>query len=180
MATQTTTQSKKTPWLWIILAVLLAALALGVLWWWKFAKPPVSGACKAEDMSLSIGTSQTVDGMTYTRAVVTNNGSTSCTIEGHPVVSLLDKKGENHVTGDAMHNNSYPAEKVVLGPRDKAHAVLGLPEADSFRGVCSDTMATLRLYLPVGEILPGIPSLSTPFEHKACPGFFVTVFRAGA
>src|SRR5688572_6521689 len=133
-----TTKPKSLQWVWIVVAILFAATAMGALWWWKFAKPPVSGACKAGDMTLSIGSTQSADSTTFTRAVVTNKGNTTCTINGYPVASILDAKGENHSTSDAQQNDSYAATTIELAPREKAHAVLGFPDAENFdAGVCS-------------------------------------------
>lgn len=172
--------AKKSAVLWVVLAVVLAVVAIGVLWWWKNANPTPISTCQPQDIDLSTGQSQTADGTEFIHAVLTNSGKSSCTLNGYPVVSLLDKNAENFSIGDAQNNDFYPAETVTLAPRGQAHAVVGLPKSDVFRpGDCSGTMATLRLYLP-GEVTPAALPLMTNLERQACPGFSVTAIRPGA
>ena len=179
--TKPSSQQPKRSAVWIVLAVMLAVVSVGALWWWKTTGTvPVGGTCQPVDLTLSLGEPQTADDTEFIHAVLTNKGNASCTLNGYPVVSLLDKNGENFSYGDAQNNDFYAAESVTLTPRGQAHAVVGLPKASTFRaGDCSGTMATLRVYLP-GEITPATQALSVPLERQTCPGFSVTAIRPGA
>lgn len=170
----------KFAWLWIVLAVVLAAVAVGALWWWKSNQKPAA-TCNPKDLSLSMGETEQTEATNYIHAVVTNNGKAPCTIEGYPTVSALDSKGETNIVDVAQANPYFASRVVTLEPRGQAYAAVGVPKAEPFeKDACSDTSATLRLYLPAEAVVPGAVPLTTTFAHKICPGFSVTVFIAGS
>ncbi len=171
----------KLAWLWIVLAVMLAAVAVGTLWWWKVANQKPAATCNPKDLSLSMGETEQTTATNYIHAVVTNNSKTPCTVEGYPAVSALDSKGENHTISAAQPNPYLTHRVVTLEPRGKAYAAVGVPKAEQFpEGTCSDVTATLRLYLPNDALTPASVPLTADFAHKICPGFSVTVFIAGS
>lgn len=168
----------KLRWLWVVLAIMLAAVAVGTLWWWKANQKPAA-SCNPKDLSLSIGETEQTEATNYIHAVITNNGKTPCTVEGYPIVSALDSKGENTVVTAAQTNPYFTSRVVTLEPRGQAYAAVGIPKAENFiEGMCSNMTATLTLYLP-DDTLRSAP-LTANFAHKICPGFSVTVFIAGS
>ncbi len=171
----------KLAWLWIVLVVVLATVAISTLLWWKTANQKPAATCNAKDMSLTIGATEQTAAANYIHAVVTNNGKTACTIEGYPLVAALNSKGENFMTTAAQENPYFASRVVTLEPRGQAYTAIGVPKAENFTaGTCTDATATLRLYLPSDAALPGSVPLTTDFAHKICPGFSVTVFIAGS
>lgn len=171
----------KLAWVWIILAVLLAAVSVIALWWWKASNPIPAATCDPKKMSLSTGQTEHVNDIAYIHIVATNNGKTPCTLEGYPTVSALDSKGENFVASVAQTNPYYPSSVVTLAPRGQAYVAVGVPNADLFdEAVCTKPTATLRMYLPAPVVAPGVTPLVMDFSQKICPGFSVTVFRPGA
>lgn len=171
----------KLSWGWMICGILLAAIAIGSLWLWQHRRPPVSGACTAGDLSLTLGRTEDTTHITYVRAVVTNKGDRTCTLSGYPVVSALNSAGENRVVGDAQRNDEYKERTVIIGPGEKAYARVGFPHEDGFEPeACLTEATTLRFYVPTGAITPGMEALNTRSTRTVCPGFSVSVLRSGA
>lgn len=165
-------------WVWVLLALLIAAGALSFLWWWQNNRQVGNGNCTSQDLTPSIGQTNGTAGTQYIHVVVTNSGKRTCVLNGYPATSLLDANG-NRLLSDAQQNNSLPATAIVLSPHTQAYVVLGIPDANNFdSGACSDTSHTLRLYLP-GNIV-GMQPLSIDMAQKVCPGFSVTAFQPGA
>lgn len=165
--------------LWIFLAVIVTILTLWFLWWWQYNRQVSGGSCGAGDLTLSVGRSDGSAGTKYMHLVVTNKSDRTCALNGYPTVSLLDGSGNRLGGSDAQQNNSFAATAVVLPPRNQAYVALGLPDANNFdTDVCSDTSATLRMYLP-GTVTPSTAALTIPMAQKVCPGFSVSVFQYG-
>lgn len=176
-----TQPAHKWSWVWIVLAVLLAAVTVGSLWWWKTTSQSPVAACNVKDLSLSIGAIEQSTNIRYAHAVLTNNGKTSCTLSGYPTVSALDKDGANYVVSTAQTDPFYPETMVTLSPKGQAYAAVGLPDASRFEAdECTPETVSLRLYLPAAAITATSVSLSTPFAQKVCPGFSVTTIQPGA
>jgi len=163
---------------WIFLAVIVTILTLWFLWWWQNNRQVSGGSCSSGDLSLSVGRTDGSAGTQYQHLVVTNKSNRTCALNGYPAVSLLDSSG-NRLGDDAQQNNSFAATAIILPPHNQAYVALGLPDATNFDyGVCSDTSATLRMYLP-GTVTPSTTPLTVPMAKKVCPGFSVSVFQYG-
>ncbi|HLZ14533.1 MAG TPA: DUF4232 domain-containing protein [Candidatus Saccharimonadales bacterium] len=143
----------------------------------KPATTPVAGAaCSPTNLVLSQGSSDGTAGTIYKHAVVTNNGTVSCTISGYPTVSLLDAHGA--VLGSSASDNAlYPAATITLAAGGgKAHVVLGFPDAGAYGdpAACTAASTTLQLVLPGGTT-----PLQTAWIDQSCPEFSTTVFQSG-
>lgn len=179
-AVSNSARAKQNPaWLWIVFAVVLGAVAVGVLWWWKATNSQPAATCQPQNLGLSLGKTERVNDLSYIHAVVTNNGKQACSLEGYPIVSALDGKGENRVVSQAQKNPYFEPRLVTLASRGQAYTAIGVPDAGSFNpGVCTEPTATLRLFLPGETALRATP-LTTEFAYKICPGFSVTAFMPG-
>jgi uncharacterized protein DUF4232 len=126
-------------------------------------------------LSLSQGSSSGAAGTIYKNAVVTNTGSTTCTLTGYPAVFMLDGSGMQ-VGAGAAANSLYPVATVTLAPGGKAHSVVAYPQQANFpAGTCSPIGSTMQMYVP-GVVAP----LTTSWSDYSCPGFSATALRPGA
>jgi hypothetical protein len=168
-------------WFWVMLAILLAILALAALWFWQQRVVNMTlSDCVAKDLSLSIGSHEGTAGTVYFHAVVTNTSKHACKISGYPTTALLNASGAAIPGGVAMNNDAYPVNTIIVQPAEKAHAFIGVPDASNFNPEdCSAESTKLSFFLP-GIILPATVGLTTPFVQKACPGYSVSAFLAGA
>lgn len=111
-------------------------------------------------------------GTYYTNVVLTNAGSTTCTLMGYPNVSLLDAKGA--VLGTAANTTSATAATITLTPNKAAYAAVGFPNAGNFEaGTCSAAATNLSV-TPPGATTPLLIATTRPY----CPGFSVSAFSA--
>jgi hypothetical protein len=171
----------KISWIWIVLALVLAAASVGALWLWQHRRPPVSGACSPGDVMLSIGRTEDKTVTTYVHAVLTNISKRTCTLNGYPVVSVLDAKGTNYATGDAQRDEQVKPQTIIVGPGEQAYTVVAFPKPTGFpAGACLTEATTLRLYLPADAIVPGMTPLTTQSTRSACPGLSATALQAGS
>ncbi len=133
-----------------------------------------AGMSACASMQLSQGTSDGTAGTIYTHAVVTNIGSTTCTLTGYPTVKLLD--GGGAVLGvEAAHNSLYPATTVSVAPGGKAHVVLAFTDAGAYDpGTCTAMSTTMQMYLP-SVVTP----ITTAWAAQNCPSFTTSVFQPG-
>ncbi|HSX33188.1 MAG TPA: DUF4232 domain-containing protein [Candidatus Saccharimonadales bacterium] len=128
------------------------------------------------NLQLSQGTSDGTAGTIYKHAVVTNNGTQTCTLSGYPAVYLLNAGGQ-HLGAAAAQNALYPNTTVSVAPGASAHVVLGFPDAGAYgsASACSAASYSLELIVPQSTI-----DLKTAWSDQNCPEFSVTVFQPGA
>lgn len=166
----------------LVLAVIILLLVGGAGYWlWhsnrskdESGSPKAAiGACS--HLSLSQGSASGAAGTIYKNAVITNTGTTSCTVTGYPAVFMLDAGGTQVGAGAAV-NSLYAVSTITLTPGGKAHSVVAFPQQANFDpGTCSAIGATMKLYIPGTTT-----ALSTPWADYSCPGFSATAFKPGA
>ena len=131
--------------------------------------------CDPKNLSLSKGSSEGTAGTIYTHAVVTNNGSATCTLTGYAAAFLTGGDG-SVLGGGAAANSLNTPTAVSLSHGGTAHVVLGFPEPGNFdSGACSTSSANLQLWLP-----GAVAALSTAWQAQSCPGFSVTAIQPGS
>jgi len=132
----------------------------------RLTPPGTVPSCTADNVSLSVGTSEGTAGTIYQHMVVTNKGAKTCTLTGYPLVTLHDATGG--VLGSAATPGAaYPIVTVTLAAGAKAHTAVGFPQAGNFDpGVCSADSANIWVYLP-GSASYVYAALAKPY----CPGF---------
>lgn len=163
-----------------LLVLILAVMVGGMYWFYKYKQTPAQtsttvATCNTADLQLSLGTSEGTAGTIYRHAVITNNGSATCTLSGYPAGFLVNGSG-SVLGGGAASNALYTPTTITLAHGQAAHTVLGFPEAGNFNpGVCSVAATNLRIYPP-----GSITALEVSSTEKSCPGFSITALQAGA
>jgi len=106
---------------------------------------PGGGSCTSAHLSVAIGQSQGAAGTFYYPLVFTNTGSTGCTLQGYPGVSLVGSNG-NQIGSPATRTTSSPV-LVSLAPRSTTTATISLSDA---LNVCSNPVTPngFRVYPP--------------------------------
>lgn len=106
---------------------------------------PGGGPCTSAHLSVSIGQSQGAAGTFYYPLAFTNTGTTSCTLQGYPGVSLVGSNG-NQIGSPATRTTSSPV-LVSLAPRSTTTATISLSDA---LNVCSNPVTPngFRVYPP--------------------------------
>jgi hypothetical protein len=109
-------------------------------------RPAVLLACTAEDVTVTLGASESGAGSTHTDVDVRSSGRQACTLHGAP--RLLLHAGPSGVA--AVTDRSVPAETVVLAPGAVAHATLMTSDAGKYDpATCHPQTTThLRVDLP--------------------------------
>ena len=131
--------------------------------------------CEAADLQLSILPAGGAAGTHFVALSVKNSSDDACAMLGYPGVSLSNAAGDI-LGAPAERNPAVPAETVVIGPGESAHAMLGLPNYQNFpEGACEGPSANLVMYPPEDT-----EAITVPFEDYACAGFSVRVFEPGA
>lgn len=166
-------QSRSSMMMLTPLLIVLVIIGFGG-WIWCWWNHPITN-CDASNLSLSMGQTDGTAGTLYKHAVITNNGSQSCTLSGYPVAMLLDSHSMT-LGSPATPNPLYPITTITLAHGQQASTILGFPEAGNFPnpGTCSAASTTLKL------VLPGSTQyLTTALVENSCPGFSVTAIKAG-
>lgn len=185
-----------------LVVVLLIAIAGVIYWGWHRSNSPspnksntasnsssqnsnsnasststASTADTCSDLALSRGSSYDMGGgATEWHAVITNNGSQSCTLTGYPGAYIKDS---NSVVIGATDDPLYDLNTVKLAANGgKAHVLVGVGGIRNLSGktVCTDPASTqLQLYLP------GVVSaVQATFGEKVCNVFTITAVQPGA
>lgn len=156
----------------ICLVIIVIVGVLGILLGWMW-RPGRVGACTS--LSLTQGSSSGAAGTIYKNAVITNTGTSTCTVTGYPGVFMQDGSG-TQVGSGAAANSLYPATTVTLAPGAKAHTVVAFPQQPNFPpGTCSPIGSSMKLYAP------GVATaLVAPWSDYSCPGFSATAIQMGA
>jgi hypothetical protein len=102
-------------------------------------------ACSSAGLSVSIGSSQGAAGTFYYTLILTNTGSSSCTMQGYPGVSLVGTSGNQLGSPATRTVSSTPL--VTIAPGSTTTATISLSDA---LNVCSDpsTPNGFRVYPP--------------------------------
>jgi hypothetical protein len=88
------------------------------------------GPCATSQLSLTLGSSQGAAGSFYTPVILTNTGSTTCTVFGYPGVSYINAAGAQ-VGFSAARESSHEAV-VTVKPGHTASALLHQPNPLAF------------------------------------------------
>ncbi|HEX4662470.1 MAG TPA: DUF4232 domain-containing protein [Candidatus Saccharimonadales bacterium] len=156
------------------LLVIIILVLVGSFYWYYHRAHSVVAMCATSNLSLSMGTSDGTAGTIYRHAVITNNGSTTCTLGGYPAAFLVDNHGSQLGSG-AASNALYTPVSITLAHGQAAHTVLGFPDAGNFDpGICSASSTNLRIYPP-----GSLTALEVASTEKSCPGFSISALQPG-
>lgn len=93
--------------------------------------PPTStGPCSSGHLALSIGIGQGTAGTSYQVLVLTNTGSSACTLFGYPGVSFVDASGA--IIGKPASRDHGPEHTITLAAGGAANALSRQPNAGNF------------------------------------------------
>ena len=163
----------------VVAAAVVIVLGAGYWAWHRHHHgvivEPAVGVCDPAHLQLSKGTSDGTAGTIYTHAVITNKGTTACSLAGYAAAFLLDAHGMVLGSG-AASNALYAPVALIVSPGHSVHTVLGFPDAGNFSaGACTDTSTSLQLFLP-----GSIAAITTAWADHYCPGFSATALQDGA
>lgn len=125
------------------------------------------------DLALSIANKQGAAGTIHEDLVFTNKGSSNCTLNGYPTVTLLDSGGKT-MGQAAAHDTSVSASQVTVKPGGAAYASLSLPNQVTGTS-CSKAAAA-----QIQAVIPGL-NLTLKTADTAdtyCSGFMTRPFSA--
>jgi hypothetical protein len=97
-------------------------------------------------LSASIGAPEGTAGTFYYPLIFTNTGSTTCTLQGYPGVSLVGSSG-NQIGTPATRTTTSSPTLVSVAPGGTTRATIGLADANN---VCSNPVTPngFRVYPP--------------------------------
>jgi cytoskeletal protein RodZ len=135
----------------------------------KVSAKPANGC----SLALSVGQKDGAAGTFHEDLVFTNKGSSNCTLDGYPTVTLLDSSG-NKIGQAAGHDTAVSSAPVTVKPNESAYAGLSLPDP-GVAGNCNSTVSA--------QIQAVVPALSatlktTDTSDYYCPNFLVRPFQA--
>ncbi|WP_347109707.1 DUF4232 domain-containing protein [Paenarthrobacter sp. S56] len=141
--------------------------------------PAGTGLCKAD--SLTVTTDSTgggAAGSIYEKLIVTNSGSSPCTIEGFAGVSLAADANGSPIGEPATRENTVPVTRIELAPGKAAWAEIRYTQAGNYGDCTKVAAAGYRIYPPEDTA-----SLFVPEPHDACSNagiklLTVTAFQA--
>jgi hypothetical protein len=115
--------------------------------------PVTSGPCSSSHLKLSLGIGQGTAGTTYQVLVLTNTGSTSCTLFGYPGVSFVDTSGA--IIGQPADRDKAAEHTITLAAGGAANALSRQPDAGNFPAAACQmkTADRVRVY-PPGQKTP--------------------------
>jgi Protein of unknown function (DUF4232) len=109
------------------------------------------GRCRSTELSARLVPGSPGAGQRYADLVLTNTGSTTCTILGYGGIGLVDAKGAALPTKQVRVDPPAP-HRVTLGPQQAAHSQLhfsAIPGTGDAQGAdCQPTPASLRVIPP--------------------------------
>lgn len=141
---------------------------------------PSAGSTAAQGicpkLTLTMGNSEGTAGTTYWHAVITNNDSAACTLNGYPRALVNDTA----LVVEAKKNTVYQASSVTLAANGgKAYVLVGVPDPGNYSpGSVKCTVASrsnLFMYLPDRKA-----PVATQFRYATCEGFTVSAIHAGS
>ena len=94
---------------------------------------PVQGQCATSDLAGSIGTGGGgAAGHVEVTLILTNNGSSQCSLQGWPGVSFVGNGNGTQLGSPAQFDRSTPHDTVVLQPGGTAQAPLRIAQAGNY------------------------------------------------
>ncbi|MGO4248059.1 DUF4232 domain-containing protein [Paenarthrobacter sp. RAF54_2] len=143
------------------------------------AAPAAEGQCKAG--SLTAATDSTgggAAGSIYEKLVLTNSGTTPCTLEGFAGVSLTADANGAPIGEPATRETTTPVTKIELAPGKSAWAELRYTQAGNYGDCTKVPAAGYRIYPPNDTA-----SLFVAEQHDACSNagiklLTITAFQA--
>lgn len=123
--------------------------------------------CRTSGLRLRLGNRQGTAGSSYAPLLLTNTGSSSCTLRGYPGVSYVAPTTGRQVGAAATHNTRYAVTTVTLAAGRTASALVQLIDIGDFpRSRCAPaTVSGLRVY-PPGSTAAAYVAFSAP--QQAC------------
>jgi len=115
------------------------------------ANPAAAGpGCASQDLRAGTGTGEGAAGSVYQVITFTNTGTTPCTLQGYPGVSLAGGSPLAQVGAAADRQSGEKAAVVTLQPQGVASATLRIVEAQNFpASKCDATPTTsIKIYPP--------------------------------
>lgn len=111
-----------------------------------------STACRSAHLTISLGAADGAAGSEIIPVVLTNRGTTSCTLQGWPGVSLVGHGDGRQIGAAADQDRSSPHPMLTLAPGASVHAPVKLTEALNYpKASCRPVAADgFRVY-PPGE-----------------------------
>jgi hypothetical protein len=100
-------------------------------------------------------------GNQYTPIVFTNVGDVTCTLDGHPGVSFVDKAGRQ--VGDSAERVPGPTPTVTLAVGERAHATLDYHDPGFFDHCAPAPTVGLKVYPP-----DDADAITIPFPSSLC------------
>ena len=107
-----------------------------------------AGPCASSQLKLTIGIGQGTAGTSYQVLVLTNTGTTACTLFGYPGVSFIDASGV--IIGKPSSRDQGPVHTITLVAGGAANALSRQPDPGAFSAsVCQPKTADrVRVYPP--------------------------------
>ncbi|WP_224094339.1 MULTISPECIES: DUF4232 domain-containing protein [unclassified Arthrobacter] len=141
--------------------------------------PAAEGQCKAD--SLTAATDSTgggAAGSIYEKLILTNSGTTPCTLEGFAGVSLTADANGAPIGEPATRETTTPVTKIELAPGKSAWAELRYTQAGNYGDCTKVPAAGYRIYPPNDTA-----SLFVAEQHDACSNtgiklLTITAFQA--
>lgn len=127
--------------------------------------------CAVHDLDATLdGTGGGTAGSIYEKLILTNNGTTACTLDGFPKAQLVASDGS--IVGSVADNDTSDGNgtSLTIQPNGTVHATLRFVQNNFDSGVCKDGATGLAVYAPGDTIALSISTTQTTW----CPGFSVT------
>jgi hypothetical protein len=142
---------------------------------------PGNGACKAGDISLSLGRGDAAAGTSYRPLVMTNTSGAKCTIQGFPGISYVTG-ADGHQVGKDAYRDGTKGAPIVLNKGESAAADIGFVNVHNYDpSTCQPTeVKGLRVYLPQETASKFIDAPGTGCAGDKIPGNQLTVKTAHA
>lgn len=143
------------------------------------AAPAADGLCKAASLTATTdSTGGGAAGSIYEKLILTNSGSTPCTLEGFAGVSLTADANGAPIGEPATRETTTPVTKVELAPGKAAWAELRYTQAGNYGDCTKVPAAGYRVYPPNDTA-----SLFVAEPHDACSNagiklLTITAFQA--
>lgn len=111
-----------------------------------------STSCPTSQLKVTLSAGQGGGaGSAYPYLVFTNTGTSACTTEGFPGVSL--QSSGKQIGAAATRDKTVAAKSITLQPGESAHAVLKITQAGAFsESVCSPKQADSLLVYPPDQL----------------------------
>ncbi|WP_151483940.1 DUF4232 domain-containing protein [Streptomyces albicerus] len=134
--------------------------------------PPASSSaaptrCTRDQLGLSLGRISPGAGNRYAPLVFTNTGSSPCSLQGYPGVTLLDSSG--HRIGEPAKRQGPDSPSVTLKPGSSAHASLHTVAQGVTDKPCRRPAEQVQAYPPGSTWALRAPAHSKPAMRSTSP-----------